>query len=137
MDHDTALHLAAQAAAFWAALLLLQLLVMSLLVVRQRQRHKIEFGHGEVPSLALAIRGFGNAAEYVPAGLAGLIALAAVSAPPMAIHIGGAVLLLGRVLHAIAISRSSETSILRAAGMLLTWVAYIFEIVALMIFALI
>ncbi len=137
MDRDAALHMAAQAAAFWAALLLLQLLVMSLLVVRQRQLHKVEFGHGEVPSLERAIRAFGNAAEYVPAGLAGLIALAAVSAPPMAIHIAGATLLLGRISHAFAISRSSGTSILRAAGMLLTWVAYIFEIVALMIFALI
>jgi len=139
MDQYPALHMAAQAAAFWSALLLLQLLVMSLLVVRQRQTHKVEFGDGagEAPSLSRAIRAFGNAAEYAPAGIGGLIALAMVGAPPMALHIAGAMLLTGRVAHAFAISRSSETSVLRAAGMLLTWLAYIFEIVALMIFALI
>ncbi|MBS0409385.1 MAG: MAPEG family protein [Proteobacteria bacterium] len=137
MDQFPALHMAAQAAAFWVALLLLQLLVLSLLVVRQRQTHKVEFGDGEVPSLARAIRAFGNAAEYVPAGIGGLIALAAVSAPPVALHIAGATLMAGRISHAVAISRSSGASALRAAGMLLTWVAYIFQIVALMIFALI
>ncbi len=137
MDHDAALHMAAQAAAFWTALLLLLMLVMSLLVVRQRQAHKVEFGDGGAAPLARAIRAFGNAAEYVPAGIGGLIALAAVSAPPMALHIAGALLITGRISHAFALSRSSGTSVLRAAGMLLTWLAYIFEIVALMIFALI
>jgi uncharacterized membrane protein YecN with MAPEG domain len=137
MDHDVALHMSAQASAFWTALLLLQLLVMSLLVVRQRQIHKVEFGDGEVPSLALAIRAFGNAAEYTPAGIAGLLALAAVSAPPVAAHIAGAMLLVGRIVHAFALSRSSAASALRAGGMLLTWLAFIFEIVALAIFSLI
>jgi hypothetical protein len=137
MDHDATLHMAAQAAAFWVALLLLHLLVMSLLVVRQRRVHRVATGHADVPALAQAIRAFGNAAEYVPAGLGGLIALAAVSAPPMALHIAGATLMLGRIIHAVAISRSLEGTALRAAGMLLTWVAYIFQIVALMIFALI
>ncbi|HWA60206.1 MAG TPA: MAPEG family protein [Caulobacteraceae bacterium] len=137
MDHDAALHMAAQAAGLWTALHLIVLLVLSLLVVRQRQVHHVAFGDEGVPSLARAIRAFGNAAEYIPAGVGGLIALALVSAPPMAIHIGGAVLLVGRLVHAAGLSRTGETSRLRSAGMLLTWLAYIFEVVALLIFALI
>jgi len=61
--------------------------------------------------------------------------MAAVSGPPMAIHIAGGILLTGRVAHAVALSRSGGSSLLRSAGMMLTWLAYIFEVVALLIFA--
>lgn len=135
MDHDAALHAAAQAAGFWTALHLLLLLMLSLLVVRQRRRHEVTLGDDGIPQLTQAIRAFGNATEYAPAGVAGLIALAAVSAPPPAVHFAGALLFCGRVSHAVALSRSGGSSVLRSAGMLLTWVAYIFEVVALLIFA--
>ena len=135
MEADVAPHLAAQAAGLWSAMQLLVLLVLSLLVVRQRQKHSVLLGDEGIPQLAQAIRAFGNAAEYAPAGIAGLIALAAVGAPAAAVHIAGAFLLVGRVAHAVALSRSGGSSLLRSAGMLLTWVSYIFEIVALLIFA--
>jgi uncharacterized membrane protein YecN with MAPEG domain len=135
MDEDFALHAAAQAAGFWAAVHLLLLLLLSLLVVRQRQKHAVLLGDEGIPQLTQAIRAFGNATEYVPAGVLGLIALAAMKAPPLSIHLAGSLLLYGRVTHAVAISRSGGSSILRSAGMLLTWLAYIFEAVALLIFA--
>ncbi|HEY5106535.1 MAG TPA: MAPEG family protein [Caulobacteraceae bacterium] len=136
MDSDIAPHIAAQAAGLWTALQLLLLMVLSLLVVRQRQKHSVLLGDDGIPQLAHAIRAFGNAAEYAPAGIAGLIALAAVGAPPATVHIAGALLLAGRLAHAVALSRSGGSSVLRSAGMLLTWVSYIFEIVALLICAL-
>ncbi len=136
MEHDAALHAAGQAAAFWTALLLLLLLVLSLLVVRQRQTHKVTFGDEGVPQLGAAIRAFGNAAEYIPAGIGALIAMAVVSAPPVAVHMAGGLLLAGRIAHAVALSRSTGTSLPRSVGMLLTWVAYIFCVVALVAFAL-
>lgn len=135
MDHDAALHAAAQGAALWTALCLLLLLVLSLLVVRQRQAHKVIFGDEGIPELTRAIRAFGNAAEYIPAGIGGLVAMAVVSAPPMAVHLCGGLLLAGRLAHALGLSRSTDASVLRSAGMLLTWVAYIFAVVALVIFA--
>jgi len=135
MDHDVALHAAARAAALWTALLLLLLLVLSLLVVRQRQTHKVIFGDGNVPQLAQAIRAFGNAAEYTGPGIGALVAMAVVAAPQLAVHICGGFLLTGRVAHAIGVSLTGEASLLRSVGMLLTWVAYIFGVVALMIFA--
>ena len=65
----------AHAAALWAGLLLILLLVLSVLVTRQRRKHHVEIGDGAVPALNQAIRAFGNATEYVPAALAGLILL--------------------------------------------------------------
>ncbi len=136
MESDVVTHTAAQAAGLWTALQLLLMLVLSLLVVRQRQKHQVLLGDEGIPDLAHAIRAFGNAAEYGPAGIAGLIALVAGGAPPATVHIAGALLLTGRLAHAVALSRSGGSSVLRSAGMLLTWVCYIFEIVALLICAL-
>jgi len=67
-------------------------------------------GDEGIPELARAVRAFGNAAEYGPAGVAGLIALAAVGAPAMVVHIAGATLLAGRSAHAVALSRSGGSS---------------------------
>jgi hypothetical protein len=135
MEEDFTLHAAAQAAGFWTSLHLVLLLILSLLVVRQRQKHAVLLGDEGIPQLTQAVRAFGNATEYAPAGLIGLIALAAVKAPPLSIHVAGAALFAGRLSHAVAISRSGGSSALRSAGMLLTWLVYIFEAVALLIFA--
>jgi uncharacterized membrane protein YecN with MAPEG domain len=128
---------AAHAAALWAGLNLLILLVLSLLVVRQRQRHKVVFGDGggDAPDLARAIRAFGNAAEYIPTGVAGLGVLALAGGRAFEIYLIGFVLVLGRLAHAVGLSREAGASKLRSAGMVLTWVAYILTAVALLISA--
>lgn len=126
---------AANAAALWAGLHLLLMLVLSVLVVRQRRRHAVALGDGAVPELAQAIRVFGNAAEYVPAGLAALALLAVVQAPPLAVHLTGGVLFVGRVAHAAGLTRSGGASLPRAAGVLLTWVAYLFASITLLVYA--
>lgn len=124
------------AAALWAGLNIILLLALSLLVVRQRQKHKVALGDEGVPELAQAIRAFGNATEYVPAALVGLVVLALVQAPPLAIHVAGLILFAGRVSHAIGLSSSGGTSFPRAIGMVLTWVAYVFLGAALLFYAL-
>jgi len=126
---------AAHAAALWASLHLILLLVLSVLVTRQRRRHHIEVGDGGVPALAQAIRAFGNAAEHVPAALAGLAILALAGAPPLLIHPIGLVLFVGRVLHGFGLSRSTGVSWARAAGAIGTWVAYIAMAAALLFYA--
>lgn len=114
---------ALEAAAVWSGLLTLLLVVLALLVVRQRQKHKVLLGDGGVPSLIQASRVFGNAIEYVPAGVAGMTLLALVGAHPSAIHAIGGGLLVGRILHAFGLSRSAGESPGRALGTLLTWIA--------------
>ena len=123
------------AAALWVGLHLILLLVLSLLVVRQRQRHKVALGDGGVPELAQAIRAFGNATEYVPAAMVGIAVLALVEAPALAIHLTGFFLFAGRLLHGFGLSRSGGTSFARAIGITLTWLAYVFASVALLFYA--
>mgnify|MGYP000031111638 CR=1 FL=1 len=124
------------AAALWTGLHIILLLVLSMLVVRQRQLHKVVLGDDGVPELAQAIRAFGNATEYVPTAVAGLAVLAVVGASPLAIHLAGLLMFSGRVLHAIGLSQSGGTSVPRATGIVLTWVAYIFLSATLMFYAL-
>jgi hypothetical protein len=105
------------------------------LVVRQRRRHGVVLGDAAVPELTQAIRAFGNATEYVPAGLVALAVLAMVGAPPMLVHLTGLFLLVGRVSHAVGLSRSGGASVLRSAGVILTWLAYIVGAVTLIFYA--
>ena len=123
------------AAALWVGLHIFMLLVLSLLVVRQRQKHKVALGDEGIPELAQAIRAFGNATEYVPAALVGIAVLAVVEAPPLAVHVCGFLLFSGRVLHAIGLSNSGGATFPRAIGILMTWIAYVFAGVALLFYA--
>lgn len=125
------------AAALWVGLHLLLLLVLSALVTRQRQKHKTPSGDGGIPELAQAVRAFGNATEYIPAGMAGLIVLDMAGGLPLLIHIAGFVLLVGRVVHAVGVSGSAGASIPRAVGMTLTWAVYVFLIAATLFFAIV
>ena len=125
----------AHAAALWTGLHLILLLVLSVLVTRQRRKHHIEIGDGGVPALNQAIRAFGNAAEYVPAALIGLGVLALAGAMPLLIHPIGFLLFAGRVMHAVGLSRSTGVSWLRTVGVLATWIAYIALAAALLFYA--
>ena len=123
------------AAALWTGLHLILLLVLSVLVVRQRQKHHVALGDGGVPELAQAIRAFGNATEYVPTGLIGLGVLALAGAPALAVHLGGAMLFAGRLAHAVGLSRTGETSWPRSIGASVTWLAYVFIASTLLVYA--
>jgi uncharacterized membrane protein YecN with MAPEG domain len=123
------------AAALWAGLHIFLMLVLSVLVVRLRQKHRVALGDEGIPELARAIRAFGNAAEYVPAGLAGIAVLAVVGAPPLAIHIVGLLLFSGRIAHGVGLTNSGGASIPRAVGIVLTWLAYVFAGAALLFYA--
>jgi uncharacterized membrane protein YecN with MAPEG domain len=131
MDNITSGH----AAALWVGLHVFLMLTLSLLVVRQRQKHKVALGDEGIPELARAIRAFGNASEYVPTALVAIAVLAIVDAPPLAIHVAGFVLFAGRVVHAVGLSNSGGASIPRALGIVATWLAYIFVGVALLFYA--
>jgi uncharacterized membrane protein YecN with MAPEG domain len=123
---------AARAAALWVGLHMILLLVLSVLVVRLRQKHKISLGDEGIPELARAIRSFGNASEYVPAGLIALVVLAISGSGALSVHIVGALLFIGRLAHAVGLSNSGAASLPRAIGVVLTWLAYVFAAVALL-----
>lgn len=107
--------------ALYAGLSGIWLLVVSLNVVRHRVRARVGIGDGGDAGLHQAIRVQGNATEYLPLALVILMLCEMLGAPAFAIHGIGAALVTGRVLHAIGLSRSTDRSVGRAAGMLLTW----------------
>jgi uncharacterized membrane protein YecN with MAPEG domain len=116
---------AIDAAALYAGLNLLILLALAILVVRQRIKGRVMFGDGDHPALQRAIRAHGNAVENIPASVAALVAAALAGAPVWAIHAGGALLAISRVLHAQGLSTTEGRSFGRSAGMVGTWIAMI------------
>ncbi len=113
---------ATQAAALWSGLLILLLIVLSVGVVLARRKHRVLLGDGGVAQLTVAGRVFGNAAEYVPAGIGGLALLALLGMPVMAVHAVGGVLFLGRLSHAVSLNDRTPT-LGRVVGMALTYLA--------------
>ena len=108
---DVVVSPAAHAAALWAGLILLLMLVLAVLTTRQRQRHNVLIGDGGIDELVRAVRAFGNATEYAPAGIAALGLLALTGANALLVHGVGALLLLGRLAHAWGLSRNVGVSV--------------------------
>jgi hypothetical protein len=132
---DHAVGDALQAAAFWAALHLLLMVGLAAGVIRLRRRLRVGVGDGGVPELTRAGRAFGNAAEYIPAALAGIVLVALIGAPGPLVHGLGAALLAGRVSHALGLSRSTGATTARLIGMMLTFGVYIVTAAALLFYA--
>ena len=122
---------AAHAAALWSGLGLLTLLILAAYVITRRQKHKVLLGDGAVPEMTRASRVFGNATEYLPAGMAALVAMAVVGVGAWVVHLVGALLIAGRVAHAYGLSRTEGASPGRMAGVGLTFTAFIIAALAL------
>jgi uncharacterized membrane protein YecN with MAPEG domain len=60
-----------------------------------------------------------------------MLILIPLRANAMVIHAVGATLTLGRILHAVGLSRSAGPSLLRLLGIILTWLSYLIAIVAI------
>lgn len=97
----------------------LLLIWLAFRVVMHRMRTRIAIGAGEDPNLELAIRVHGNASEYVPIAMIGLIAGALLSLPVWAMHALGGIFTGGRLIHAIGFGGGIIA--LRQLGMVLTW----------------
>ncbi len=117
---------------FYAALNAFIMLVLSILVVRARVVTQTAIGDGGKPAMAAPLRAHANNTEYVPMALILMWALATpLGVSIWLIHGVGAPLTLGRLLHAIGLSRTTGTSLLRFVGMILTWIAFVVGIVGL------
>jgi len=114
----------AQAAALWSGVMILLLVVLGARVAMTRRGNKVLLGDGGNAQVILASRVFGNASEYIPAGIGALAVLAVLGMPAYVLHGLGGALFLGRLLHAIGMSDKRPTAG-RAIGMLLTWLSLI------------
>jgi len=116
--------------AFYAALNGLIMLILGVLVVRARVKTKTPIGDGGKPEMAGPLRAHGNNTEYVPMALLLMWALLPLGGSAWLLHAVGAPLTLGRLLHAVGLSRNTGPTPLRLIGMALTWIAYAAGIVA-------
>lgn len=117
---------------FYVAVNALIMLVLSVLVVRARVTTQTNIGDGGKPEMAGPLRAHGNNIEYVPMGLVLLLAIISPigggGGPIWMVHAVGGTLTLGRIIHAIGLSRSTGTGPFRLVGMLLTWISFIIGI---------
>jgi len=116
--------------AIYAGVNIFILLVLAVLVVAGRRKHKIRLGDAGNEDFLRAVRAHANAAEYIPAGLIGILLLALMeplgldASPLWVFHSAAVSLTVGRILHAIGL----HTGVLNAGrmlGMALTWLSYL------------
>lgn len=106
----------------YGALCGLLLLVLALAVVRLRQKHRVQTGDGGHADLARAMRVQANFVEYVPLTLLLLFMLEMSRQPVWVLHLLGAALFVGRVLHAWGYLGSPGFTFGRTVGIVLTWI---------------
>lgn len=87
----------------YASLAVLLIVRLSLSVIKLRRKNRILIGDGGIEELQLAIRTHANAVEYIPITLLLLLTLELNGAPKMLIHLLGATLITGRIIHAMGL----------------------------------
>ncbi len=106
---------------FYASLLVLLFIFLSVRVVRVRRSLQVSIGDAGDKRLLRAMRVQANFAEYVPIALLLLLALELQVFYPWALHLLGAILLVGRLLHAYGVSQAREQLGFRISGMACTF----------------
>jgi uncharacterized membrane protein YecN with MAPEG domain len=102
----------------YASLSALLIVRLTLTVIKLRRKNRISVGDGGNEELQLAIRTHANAVEYIPIALLLLLMLELNGAPKILIHLLGATLITGRIIHAIGIPAKNLKK--RVLGMQIT-----------------
>ncbi len=102
----------------YASLSALIIVKLALSVIKLRRKNRVSVGDGGNEELQLAIRTHANAVEYIPITLLLLLTLELNGAPTMLVHVLGATLLIGRILHAMGLSANNLPK--RVLGMQIT-----------------
>lgn len=115
-----------EVAALYAGVNIVILLVLAVLVVAGRRKHKIRLGDAGNEEFLRAVRAHANAAEYIPAGIVGVlfVALMEPATPLWLLHAAGISLTAGRILHGIGL-HTGVLNVGRMLGMVLTWTSYL------------
>lgn len=97
-------------------------IVLAASVSRARRTHGVSLGEGKAEQKALfvAIRAHGNNAEFVPLAIVMLLLAELCGGDPVALHVMGGLLLLGRIAHPIGLPRRAPNPF-RFGGTALTW----------------
>ncbi|SJM89591.1 MAPEG family protein [Crenothrix polyspora] len=107
----------------YAALSALWIVWLSFGVIKVRRAKQVKLGDGNEPELQAAIRAHGNATEYIPISLILLVLLDVNKAPGLLIHVGGCLIVAGRIVHAKALL--SDNLQFRVLGMQITLITIV------------
>src|SRR5690606_12886383 len=99
--------------ALYAALAAILVIALAASVIARRYGVRVGLGDNGDHVLARRIRAHANAVEYLPLALILLLVLELLAIAPPWLHAFGIALLLGRLLHALGLSRSSGPGVLR------------------------
>jgi uncharacterized membrane protein YecN with MAPEG domain len=105
----------------YAGLLGLLYLALAYLVVRGRQRHRINLGIGAEGQIERQVRVHANFAEYAPIFLILLLLAELAAASPWLLHGAGAGFVIARLGHAQGLASAAGVSRGRFWGTALTW----------------
>lgn len=111
---------AAPVTALYAGLLAFLFVALSARVIRARRSARIAIGVAGQPALERRARVHANFAEYAPLSLLLMLLAELTGYPGWAMHVAGIVLLGGRSVHALGVSREPEDFRLRVGGMVAT-----------------
>jgi uncharacterized protein len=102
--------------ALYAALLGLLGAALTINVIINRVRAKVEIADGGVAALAQAIRAHANFAEQAPIALIVIAMAEMLGTRPLIVHVFGVVLVLARLANAIGLNRTLQQSPPRQLG---------------------
>lgn len=105
-----------QTIAIYAGLLTLIFIWLGVAVAKIRKEENIDIGDGGNLRLIRRMRGQMNFVECVPLTLILALIMAMMGAPSWLFHVGGVVLVVSRVFHAIYFTRDDAAMWLRQAG---------------------
>ncbi|MCG6884647.1 MAG: MAPEG family protein [Silicimonas sp.] len=122
--------------ATYAAVIAILYIAMSAYVITMRAKTSVPLGDGGNPAMLLAMRRHGNMAEYAPFALLvmGLAEMNGLGA--MWLHIAGAALIGGRLLHPLGLHSGSGSDAPRIAGTLATMFSILIPTIFILISAL-
>ena len=106
---------------FYAGLLGLLLIALSINVVLARRRYRVRLGVGNEDGMQQAVRVQANFAEYVPLAVVLLVLSDLTKMPEIAVHVAGLLLVSSRLLHAWGLSHSPGRTFGRFYGTAGTW----------------
>ena len=117
----------------YAAILALVYLQLSVYVVKVRRDNRQSIGAGNSMVLERAIRAHSNFIEYVPLAIILLFLSEYQGMASHYCHLLGAILVLGRLLHASNISQVNEKLKVRVFSMLLTFAVILITAISLLL----
>jgi uncharacterized membrane protein YecN with MAPEG domain len=116
----------------YAALLGFLFFYLSVRTIGLRRKLQIGIGSKESHEMLRAMRVHSNFAEYVPISLLLIYFVEIQGAHPMLVHALGALLVVGRLVHAYGVSQMNEKFVFRISGMVMTFTALLTSACVLM-----